>query len=82
MRFIHRSWLAALVCGAIAAVAVSPLAVACPSCRLGEEVRASVFGGDFLANAVMLALPLIILLSIASLLYRVGHPASRREPQR
>lgn len=51
---------------------VTMAASACPDCPTSRVVRASVLGGDFWNQLVMLSVPFLLIGSLSALLYRVG----------
>lgn len=53
------------------------IALACPYCDspIGQEVRASIFNGEFLLNAVLTLLPLPVLLAVVAAIH-FGLPRS------
>lgn len=56
-------------------------AAACPVCssETGERVRAGVFGAEFGANALLIALPFAVLFGVVALLH-FGPPRLRPRP--
>jgi uncharacterized BrkB/YihY/UPF0761 family membrane protein len=50
---------------------------ACPDCPASRSARANVLASGFWTNLGMISLPLVVLIGICALLYRVG--ASHRE---
>jgi uncharacterized BrkB/YihY/UPF0761 family membrane protein len=60
------------------ALAMSATAInACPDCPASRSARASALGSGFWTNLGMISLPLVVLIGICALLYRVG--TSHRE---
>jgi uncharacterized BrkB/YihY/UPF0761 family membrane protein len=63
---------------ALMALALSATGViACPDCPASRSARANVLAGSFWTNLGLVSLPLVVLVGICALLYRVG--ASRIE---
>jgi hypothetical protein len=52
------------------------LGLACPSCRLGREVRARIYHDPLGMNLAAAALPLLVVCVIAAALHRIGRPPS------
>jgi hypothetical protein len=76
-----RKWLAVT---AVALVQAAPVA-ACPLCEseTGQQVRAGVFGAEFLANLLLTALPFAVLLAVVTLIHLVpARPRPARSEDR
>ncbi len=58
----------ALLAGSLATTAV----FACPNCSTAQVVKASVLGGDFWNQLVMVVAPFLLISFLSALLYRIG----------
>lgn len=79
MQTFHRTFrvFACSVMLGIACVLSAPTAaLACPSCALGRDVNAVVFGGDWGITLLLVISPLLIMGALAALLHRVGARSS------
>jgi hypothetical protein len=53
------------------------VALGCPGCRLGRQVRARLLGPDFWSNLAIAVAPVLVVCLVALLAYRVEGGAQR-----
>jgi hypothetical protein len=68
---VNARWASLFAALVILSLGRARLAHACPDCRLGREVRASVLAQGFWSNVVAAGSPVAAVFAAAGLLYRV-----------